>query len=71
MRSLETRSGSHDPLQQAARLAKSMANGTQEKDLDRIVHILANEIHLASYILQILDAELHYGQIHDILQSCH
>ena len=48
-----------------------MANGTQEKDLDRIVHILANEIHLASYILHILDAELHYGQIHDILQSFH
>ena len=27
-----------------------MANGTQEKDLDRIVHVLANEILLASYI---------------------
>ena len=48
-----------------------MANGTQEKDLDRIVHVVANEIHLTSYILQILDAELHYGQIHDILQSFH
>ena len=46
-------------------------DGTQGKDLDRIVHVLANEVLLASYISQILDAELHYGQIHDILQSFH